>query len=93
MRRSARRQNRTLPDDRPVKITLGEMRATGIRDLLVFRQDYRCSHNVKLEPVYVDQWPDDVRLSDLGPRFICKACGTRGAILRGGSPATMMAIR
>ncbi|MGY8685399.1 hypothetical protein Q2941_47920 [Bradyrhizobium sp. UFLA05-153] len=74
------------PGHRPVKITLGEMRATGVRDLLVFCEDYR---NVKLEPAYVDRWPDHVPLSDLEPRFICKACGKRGAILRGGSEPTM----
>jgi len=26
-----------------------------------------------------DRWPDDVRLSDIEPRFVCKACGKRGA--------------
>ena len=29
-----------------------------------------------------DRWPDDVRLSDIEPRFICKACGKRGADVR-----------
>ena len=29
-----------------------------------------------------DRWPDDARLSDLGPRFVCSACGTRGADVR-----------
>jgi hypothetical protein len=29
-----------------------------------------------------DLWPDDVRLSDIEPRFICKACGKRGADVR-----------
>jgi hypothetical protein len=24
------------------------------------------------------QWADDVRLSDVEPRFVCKACGKRG---------------
>jgi hypothetical protein len=24
-----------------------------------------------------DRWPDDVRLSDLEPRFTCQACGRR----------------
>jgi DNA invertase Pin-like site-specific DNA recombinase len=33
-----------------------------------------------------------LRLSQLEPRFICKACGRRGAILRGGSDPTMMSI-
>ena len=31
-------------------------------------------------------------LSDLEPQFVCKACGKRGAILRGGSEPTMMSI-
>ena len=26
--------------------------------------------------------PDDARLSDLEPRFVCKACGKRGADVR-----------
>ncbi|WP_426608986.1 hypothetical protein [Bradyrhizobium sp. McL0616] len=63
-----------------MKITLGEMRESGVRDLLVFCQDYKCSHNVKLSAAYVDRWPD-------------QACGKRGAVLRGGSNATRMAIR
>lgn len=80
-------------DGRPRKITLGELRSTGVRDLLVFCADYRCSHNVRLSADYVDQWPDAIRLSELEPRFVCKACGQRGACIIGGSAGTMMAIR
>jgi hypothetical protein len=29
-----------------------------------------------------DQWPDHVRFSDLEARFVCKACGKRGADVR-----------
>jgi hypothetical protein len=29
-----------------------------------------------------DQWSDDVRPSDIEPRFVCKACGKRGADIR-----------
>ena len=29
-----------------------------------------------------DRWPDDVRLSDLEPKFTCSACGKRGADIR-----------
>jgi hypothetical protein len=29
-----------------------------------------------------DQWPDDIRLSDLEPQFICAACGKRGTDVR-----------
>jgi hypothetical protein len=28
------------------------------------------------------EWPDDLRLSDLEPRFVCAACGKRGADVR-----------
>lgn len=58
---------------RQQKITLGEMRESGVRGLLVYCSDYRCSHSTQLS---ADQWPDDVRLSDLESRFTCQACGT-----------------
>jgi len=64
---------------REQKITLGEMRAAGVNGLLVYCSDYRCSHHLKIS---ADRWPDEIRLSDLEPRFVCKACGTRGADIR-----------
>jgi hypothetical protein len=64
---------------RPQKITLGEMRAMGILGLLVYCSDYKCSHNVEIS---ADQWPDQVRLSDLEPLFTCRACGIKGAKVR-----------
>ena len=30
-----------------------------------------------------DQWPDHVRLTEIEDRFICTACGKRGATIRG----------
>ena len=65
--------------DRPVKITFGEMRASGVRGVLVYCADYHCSHSTAISD---DRWPDDVRLSDLEPRFTCQACGRRGADVR-----------
>jgi hypothetical protein len=65
--------------DRPKKITFGEMRDMGIRGVLVYCADHHCSHSVALS---ADQWPDDVRLSDIEPRFVCAACGKRGAEVR-----------
>ena len=44
--------------------------------LLVYRADYRCSHSIAIS---ADPWPDDLRLSDIEPRFVCWACGHRGA--------------
>jgi hypothetical protein len=66
---------------RPRKITFGEMRSgrSGTRGILVYCADYRCSHCVAMS---ADCWPDDVRLSDIEPRFVCKACGNRGADIR-----------
>jgi hypothetical protein len=45
-----------------------------------------------------DQWSDDMRLSDIEPRFICAACGKRGADVRPdfswkGKPVAMMGYR
>jgi hypothetical protein len=65
--------------ERPTKITFGEMRASGVRGVIVYCADYRCSHSVAME---ADQWPDDLKLSDIEDRFTCTACGKRGADLR-----------
>jgi hypothetical protein len=61
------------------KITLGEMRAGGVRDLLIYCADYHCSH---WSAISGDRWADDVRLSDIEPRFTCQGCGRRGADVR-----------
>jgi hypothetical protein len=50
---------------RQPKITSGEMREMGIRGLLVYCADYRCSHSIELSPAEIDKWSDIVRLSDL----------------------------
>ncbi len=81
--------------DRPVKITFADMRESGVRGILVFCSDYRCSHSIALS---ADRWPDDVRLSDIEPRFVCTACGKRGADVRPdfhwkGAPKRMMGFR
>lgn len=39
------------------KITLGEMRASGIGGLLIYCSDYRCSHSIAISG---DRWADDV---------------------------------
>jgi hypothetical protein len=62
---------------RPMKITFGEMRASGVRGVLIYCTDYRCSHST---PIIADRWPDDIRLSDIEPRF--RSCGHRGADVR-----------
>src|SRR5437763_4999924 len=60
----------------PTNITLGEMRSSGVRGLLVYCADYKCAYAVRIS---ADRWPDHIRLSDLEPLFICHACGRRGA--------------
>jgi len=54
------------------KIIFAEMRAAGVRGLLVYCSDYKCSHWTAISG---DKWPDDVRLSDLEPRFTCQGVG------------------
>jgi hypothetical protein len=61
------------------KITFGEMREMGVRGVLIYCADYHCSHSVALS---ADRRPDEVRLSDIEPRFTCTACGRRGADIR-----------
>ena len=48
---------------RPQKITLGEMRSSGVRGLLIYCSDYKCSHSIAIS---ADQWPDDVRIRSSG---------------------------
>jgi len=62
----------------PQKITFGELRESGVRTVLVYCRDHRCSHHVDIS---ADRWPDHVRLSDIEPGFVC-ACGKRGAEVR-----------
>ena len=67
---------------REEKITLGEMRQSGVRGLLVYCSDHKCGHVRRLSAAEVGTWSDSVRLSDLEPRFVCEKCGTRGADIR-----------
>lgn len=61
------------------KITFGEMRAAGYSEILVSCSDYKCSHHAVMS---AEQWPDDVRLSDIEPEFVCSVCGKKGAEVR-----------
>jgi hypothetical protein len=55
------------------------MREMGVRGVLVYCADFHCSHSIALS---ADRWSDDMRLSDIEPRFVCGACGRRGADVR-----------
>lgn len=50
--------------------------------MLVYCSDDKCGHWKRLGRAECGQWPDDVRLSDLKPKFVCEACGKRGADIR-----------
>ncbi|QOZ09257.1 hypothetical protein [Bradyrhizobium sp. CCBAU 51765] len=71
-----KRATPTHPDGRQMKITFGQMRAMGLRGVLVY---CHCGHHVALDSA---RWPDEVRLSDIEPRFVCQGCGSRGADVR-----------
>jgi hypothetical protein len=71
------------------------MRDSGVRGILVYCADHRCSHSIAISG---DSWPDDVRLSDIEHRFISEVCGKRGADVRpdfnwNTKPAAMMGYR
>jgi hypothetical protein len=61
--------------DRPQKITFAEMREMGVRGVLVYCADYhaRTQSQSALMPGPT---------MDVEPRFICRACGNRGADVR-----------
>ena len=44
----------------PQKITFGEMCESGVRDVLIYCRDHRCSHSTTIS---ADQWSDNIRLS------------------------------
>jgi hypothetical protein len=48
--------------DRPPKITFAEMRDMGVRGILVYCADFRCSHSMAISG---DGWPDELRHSDI----------------------------
>jgi hypothetical protein len=52
------------------------LRESGVRDVLIYCRDHHCTHHIAIS---ADRWPDDVRLSDIEPDFVCTACGKRKA--------------
>ena len=73
----------------PQKIIFGEMRKSGVRDVLIYCRDLRCSHHTTIS---ADQWKDNARLSDVELRFTCTARGRRGEIRPNFSQAKMGAV-
>jgi hypothetical protein len=67
---------------RQQKIAFAEMRATGVRNVLIFCSDHRCGH-FNIVPDDADHWADELRISDIEDKFVCTACSVCGAA---GSP-------
>ena len=63
------------------KITFGEMRYMGVRGLLIYCSDYKCSNWIAVNG---DRWSDDLRLSDLGPRPAAVGSPDRRSLLAWG---------
>lgn len=67
--------------NRQHKITFAEMRAAGVRRVLIYCADHRCGHcNIVADDA--DRWPDELRISDIEDKFVCTVCGVRGADIR-----------
>jgi hypothetical protein len=60
-------------------MTLGNMRANGVRSLIAWCSNVNCGHEAI---VNVDSQADDVFVPSLGPRMRCERCGQLGADVR-----------
>ena len=52
--------------------------------------EIRLSHSIAISG---DAWPDDAKLSDIEDRFVCRACGKRGADVRPDFSRTSKPVR
>jgi hypothetical protein len=57
-------------------MTLGNMRANGVRALAAWCLDRSCNHRSTLN---VSKYADDVPVPSFGPRMVCTICGAIGA--------------
>jgi hypothetical protein len=51
----------------------------GVPGVLIYCSDYKCSHSTAISG---DRLPEHVRLSNIEPKFTCRACGKKGADVR-----------
>ena len=63
----------------PEPMTLGNMRANGVRTLAAWCLDRSCNHHSVID---VNQFSDDVPVPSFGPRLRCAQCGHLGADAR-----------
>ena len=71
----------------PTKITFGTMRNQGVRRVLVYCRDHKCSHHSVMN---ADRWEDRLRLSDVEPTLTCSSCGKKGSEIRPDFPQGRM---
>jgi len=64
-----------MPSD-PAPMTLGNMRANGVRTLAVWCLGRNCGHSSVLD---IAGYPDDVPVPSFGPRLRFERCGHLGA--------------
>jgi hypothetical protein len=57
-------------------MTLGNMRANGVRSIAVRCLGRACHHEAIIN---VDRWPDEVEVPSIGQRRVCTRCGLIGA--------------
>jgi hypothetical protein len=61
-------------------VTLGDMRAQGVRKLLIYcSRGLYCHHSATVD---ADRWPDDTAVGDLCPKAVCSKFGIIGADVR-----------
>jgi hypothetical protein len=60
-------------------MTLGNMRANGVRSLAVFCGGRFCDHSAIFD---VSGYPDDLPVPAFRPRMVCTVCGAIGADAR-----------
>jgi hypothetical protein len=58
-----------MTETNPQKITFAEMRASGVRDVLIYCRDHRCSHSVEIS---ADRWPGAAGNSGLMAKRWCR---------------------
>jgi hypothetical protein len=83
-------RHRDPHDDPPAKrrpdtyrgppVTLGDIRAHGVRRLLIYcSAGLYCHHSATVD---ADRWPDETAVRDLCPKAVCTRCGIIGADVR-----------
>jgi hypothetical protein len=65
--------------ERPLKITFAEMHDSDVRGIPVYLLGPQVQPLCRL---MADHGPDDVRPSDIEPRYVCSVCATQGAEVR-----------